>query len=323
MRVLSGIQPSGKLHIGNFFGAMRQYLRLQEQGHQCFYFIANYHAMTSVTSADTLQDYTKEIARGYLAVGIDPEKAVFFRQSDVPEVCELTWILSCITPMGLLQRCVSYKDKVDQGLAPNHGLFCYPVLMASDILIYESHLVPVGQDQKQHLEVTRDIAIKFNNTYGEILTLPEPYILPETAVVPGLDGRKMSKSYDNTLELFESASQTKKKIMRIVTDSTPVEDPKDPDKCTVFALLKLFTYDEETKEWQQRYRQGGMGYGEAKKRLAELAVQYLEPFRQQYQKFVQDDSYVEDVLREGGKKARLAAQQLMDKVRSATGLTPK
>ncbi len=323
MRVLSGIQPSGKLHIGNFFGAMRQYLRLQEQGHQCFYFIANYHAMTSVTTADTLQDYTKEIARGYLAVGIDPEKAVFFRQSDVPEVCELTWILSCITPMGLLQRCVSYKDKVDQGLAPNHGLFCYPVLMASDILIYESHLVPVGQDQKQHLEVTRDIAIKFNNTYGEILTLPEPYILPETAVVPGLDGRKMSKSYDNTLELFESASQTKKKIMRIVTDSTPVEDPKDPDKCTVFALLKLFTSDEETKDWQQRYRQGGMGYGEAKKRLAELAVQYLEPFRQQYQKFVQDDSYVEDVLREGGKKARLAAQHLMDKVRSATGLTPK
>lgn len=323
MRVLSGIQPSGKLHIGNFFGAMRQYLRLQEQGHQCFYFIANYHAMTSVTTADTLQDYTKEIARGYLAVGIDPEKAVFFRQSDVPEVCELTWILSCITPMGLLQRCVSYKDKVDQGLAPNHGLFCYPVLMASDILIYESNLVPVGQDQKQHLEVTRDIAIKFNNTYGEILTLPEPYILPETAVVPGLDGRKMSKSYDNTLELFESASQTKKKIMRIVTDSTPVEDPKNPDKCTVFALLKLFTSDEETKEWQQRYRQGGMGYGEAKKRLAELAVQYLEPFRQQYQKFVQDDSYVEDVLREGGKKARLAAQQLMDKVRSATGLIPK
>ncbi len=323
MRVLSGIQPSGKLHIGNFFGAMRQYLRLQEQGHQCFYFIANYHAMTSVTTADTLQDYTKEIARGYLAVGIDPEKAVFFRQSDVPEVCELTWILSCITPMGLLQRCVSYKDKVDQGLAPNHGLFCYPVLMASDILIYESNLVPVGQDQKQHLEVTRDIAIKFNNTYGEILTLPEPYILPETAVVPGLDGRKMSKSYDNTLELFESASQTKKKIMRIVTDSTPVEDPKDPDKCTVFALLKLFTSEEETKDWQQRYRQGGMGYGEAKKRLAELAVQYLEPFRQQYQKFVQDDSYVEDVLREGGKKARLAAQQLMDKVRSATGLTPK
>jgi len=323
MRVLSGIQPSGKLHIGNFFGAMRQYLRLQEQGHQCFYFIANYHAMTSVTTADTLQDYTKEIARGYLAVGIDPEKAVFFRQSDVPEVCELTWILSCITPMGLLQRCVSYKDKVDQGLAPNHGLFCYPVLMASDILIYESNLVPVGQDQKQHLEVTRDIAIKFNNTYGEILTLPEPYILPETAVVPGLDGRKMSKSYDNTLELFESASQTKKKIMRIVTDSTPVEDPKDPDKCTVFALLKLFTSDEETKEWQQRYRQGGMGYGEAKKRLAELAVQYLEPFRQQYQKFVQDDSYVEDVLRDGGKKARLAAQQLMDKVRSATGITPK
>jgi tryptophanyl-tRNA synthetase len=239
----------------------------------------------------------------------------------VPEVCELSWILSCVTPMGLLQRCVSYKDKVDQGLAPNHGLFCYPVLQAADILIYESHIVPVGQDQKQHLEVTRDIAVKFNNTYGDILTVPEPFILSETAVVPGIDGRKMSKSYDNTLELFEPANQTKKKIMRIVTDSTPVEEPKDPNKCNIFALLKLVTSEEEGKEWRQRYEKGGMGYGEAKKRLAELTNEFLEPFRQQYEKYSKDPDYVEDVLREGGKKARTVAEHLMDKVRSATGIT--
>jgi tryptophanyl-tRNA synthetase len=321
MRVLSGIQPSGKLHIGNYFGAMRQYLELQGQGHECFYFIANYHAMTSVQDADELQEYTAQVARGYLAVGIDPDKSVFFRQSDVPEVCELAWILSCVTPMGLLQRCVSYKDKVEQGLAPNHGLFCYPVLQAADILIYHSHLVPVGQDQKQHVEVTRDIAIKFNNIYGEVLTIPEAYILSSAAVVPGLDGQKMSKSYDNTLELFEPAIQTKKKIMRIVTDSTPIEDPKDPDKCTIFALLSLVASQEETQQWRQRYCQGPMGYGEAKKRLVELINELLDPFRHRYDQLARDDDYVQDVLREGGKKARAVAQELMEQVRSDTGIT--
>ncbi|MBN1764168.1 MAG: tryptophan--tRNA ligase [Sedimentisphaerales bacterium] len=320
MRVLSGIQPSGKLHIGNYFGAMQQYLELQEKGNECFYFIANYHAMTSVQEALSLQDFTAEVARGYLAVGIDPEKSVFFRQSDVPEVCELTWILSCVTPMGLLERCVSYKDKVAQGLKPNHGLFCYPILQAADILIYNSNLVPVGQDQKQHLEVTRDIAVKFNNTYGEILTIPDPYILSSTAVVPGLDGRKMSKSYDNTLELFEPPNRTKKKIMRIVTDSTPVEDPKDPANCIVFALLRLVAQEQETQQWQQRYREGGMGYGEIKKRTVELMNELLDPFRQRFEKLSQDSDYVEDVLREGGKKARAVAVELMDKVRSATGI---
>jgi tryptophanyl-tRNA synthetase len=322
MRVLSGIQPSGKLHIGNYFGAMRQYLELQEKGNECFYFIANYHALTSVSDGATLQEYTREVACGYLAVGIDPKRSVFFRQSDVPEVCELTWILSCVTPMGLLQRCHSYKDKVDQGLAPNHGLFCYPVLQAADILICNSNLVPVGQDQKQHIEVTRDIAIKFNNTYGDILTVPEPYILSETAVVPGLDGRKMSKSYGNTLELFESSDSVKKKIMRIQTDSTPVDQPKDPDKCLVFSLLKLFANADETQAWRQRYQQGPMGYGEVKKRLAELAQQFLAPFQERYQKLAKDTDYVENVLQEGGRKARAVACELMERVRSATGITP-
>ncbi len=320
MRVLSGIQPSGKLHIGNYFGAMRQYLQLQNEGNECFYFIANYHAQTSVTRGEDLREHTHHVACGYLAVGIDPAKSVFFRQSDVPEVCELSWILSCVTPMGLLQRCVSYKDKVDQGLSPNHGLFCYPVLQAADILIYNSNLVPVGQDQKQHIEVTRDIAIKFNAQYGEILTIPDPYILESTAVVPGLDGRKMSKSYNNTLELVEPASQTKKKIMRIQTDSTPVEEPKDPEKCLVFAFLKLVASPEETEEWRRRYRNGGMGYGEVKKRTAELMNELLEPFRQRYEKLAADPDYVEDVLREGGQKARHIARQLMEKVRDATGI---
>ena len=321
MRVLSGIQPSGRLHIGNYFGAMRQYLQLQSQGNECFYFIANYHAMTSVHDGPSLREYSTEIARGYLAVGVDPEKSVFFLQSDVPEVCELSWILSCITPMGLLKRCHSYKDKIDQGIAPSHGLFSYPVLQAADILIYNSNLVPVGQDQKQHVEVTRDIAIKFNSIYGEILTIPEGYILPDAAIVPGIDGRKMSKSYDNALELFEPPGKIKKKIMRIVTDSTPVEEPKDPEKCTVFTLLSLATSDDETKQWEQRYRQGGMGYGEAKKRLAEVINELLDPFRSRYDELAKDSDYVQDVLRDGGKKARQVALELMEKVHSATGIT--
>ena len=320
MRALSGIQPSGKLHVGNYFGAMRQYVELQEKDHEGLYFIANYHALTSTDNAQDMEDYTNEMALGYLAVGIDPERSIFFRQSDVPEVCELSWILSCVTPMGLLQRCVSYKDKVAQGLAPNHGLFCYPVLQAADILIYNSDLVPVGQDQKQHIEVTRDIAVKFNTAYGDILTVPEAYILSSSAVVPGVDGRKMSKSYDNALELFEPANQLKKKIMRIVTDSTPVEEAKDPEKCTVFALLSLVASEEETQEWRERYGKGGMGYGEVKKRLVELLSEFLEPYRRRHEELANDPDYVEDVLRTGGKKARAIACELMEKVRSATGL---
>ncbi len=321
MRVLSGIQPSGKLHIGNYFGALRQYVELQNQGHECLYFIANYHALTSVADPQELREYVDEVALGFLSVGLDPEKVIFFRQSDVPEVTELTWIFSCLTPMGLLERCHSYKDKIQQGVAPSHGLFAYPVLQASDILIYNSNLVPVGQDQKQHLEVTRDIAQKFNNRYGEIFNIPEAYILDETAVVPGLDGQKMSKSYNNTLELFEPANSIKKKIMRIVTDSTPVEEPKDPSTCLVYAFLKLVASEEECKAWHKRYTDGGMGYGEAKKRLAELTNELLAPFRARYEELTRNRDYVEDVLTQGAKKARAIAQEIMEKVRSATGIT--
>jgi len=234
LRVLSGIQPSGRLHIGNYFGAMRQHLQFQAE-HECFYFIADYHALTSNPSPADIAQHTLDVAIGYIALGLDTERTVFWRQSDVPEVTELTWILSCVTPMGLLQRCTTYKDKVAQGLSPNHGLFAYPVLQAADILIYKSDLVPVGADQKQHIEVTRDIALRFNNAYGEILTIPKEHIIEAVAVVPGVDGQKMSKSYGNTIEIFEPENSIRKKIMRIVTDSTPVEQPKRPRKrCKCF-----------------------------------------------------------------------------------------
>jgi len=260
LRVLSGIQPSGRLHIGNYFGAMRQQLAFQAE-HDCFYFIADYHALTSNPAPEEVARRTIEVAIDYIALGLDTDRTVFWRQSDVPEVTELTWLLSCVTPMGLLQRCTSYKDKVAQGISPNHGLFAYPVLQAADILIFNSELVPVGADQKQHIEVTRDIAIRFNNNYGEILTLPKEYIIESVAVVPGLDGRKMSKSYGNTIEIFEAEESIRRKIMKIVTDSTPVEDPKDPEKCNVLALLRLVASADELADWERRYRQGGVGYG--------------------------------------------------------------
>ena len=279
MRVLSGIQPSGKLHIGNYFGAMRQHLQLQAEN-EAFYFIASYHALTSSPSPEELKQNTLDVAMDYLALGLDPEKTVFWKQSDVPEVIELAWILSCLTPMGLLQRCTSYKDKVAQGISPNHGLFAYPVLQAADIVAFDSELVPVGADQKQHIEVTRDIAIRFNNTYGETLVVPKERILESVAIVPGVDGRKMSKSYNNTIGIFEPEKQVKKTIMRIVTDSTPMEDPKDPDKCNVYALLKLFASDEELTQWREKYQAGGMGYGTVKKRLVELVHEYFQQYRQ-------------------------------------------
>jgi len=260
LRVLSGIQPSGRLHIGNYFGAMRQHLQLQAEN-DCFYFIADYHALTGNPAPADIAQYTLDVTMDYVALGLDIEKTVFWRQSDVPQVTELTWILSCVTPMGLLQRCVSFKDKVAQGLSPNHGLFAYPVLQAADILIFNSELVPVGADQKQHIEVTRDIAMRFNSSYGEILTVPREYIIESVAVVPGIDGRKMSKSYENTIEIFEPEKSIRKKIMRIVTDSTPVDKPKEPDKCNVFALLKLVASPDELGRWENRYRSGGMGYG--------------------------------------------------------------
>ncbi|MHC4418683.1 MAG: tryptophan--tRNA ligase [Planctomycetota bacterium] len=319
MRVLSGIQPSGRLHIGNFFGAMRQHLQLQAE-HDCFYFIANYHALTSSPSPADLAQHTLDVTMDYIALGLDTEKTVFWRQSDVPEVTELTWILSCVTPMGLLQRCTSYKDKVAQGLSPNHGLFAYPVLQAADILIYHSNLVPVGADQKQHIEVTRDIAIRFNNTYGQVLTVPEEHIIESVAVVPGLDGRKMSKSYNNTIEIFEPEKDVQRKIMRIVTDSTGVEEPKDPDKCNVLALLKLLAPKDELADWENRYRSGGMGYGEVKKRLAELVIDYFKPFREKRAELENNIDYVKEVLANGAERARAVAAKTLTDVREVVGV---
>ncbi len=319
MRVLSGIQPSGQLHIGNYFGAMRQHLQLQAEN-ECFYFIADYHALTANPTPADIAQHTLDVAMDYIALGLDTEKTVFWRQSSVPEVTELTWLLSCITPMGLLQRCTSYKDKVAQGLSPNHGLFAYPVLQAADILIYKSDLVPVGADQKQHIEVTRDIAVRFNNNYGKILTVPKEHIIESVAVVPGVDGRKMSKSCGNTIGIFEPQASIRKKIMRIVTDSTPVEQPKNPDKCNVFALLKLVASGDELAEWENRYRSGGMGYSEAKKRLAELMIDYFKAFRQKRTELENNIDYVRGVLASGAERARAVAADTLAQVRQAVGL---
>jgi len=256
----------------------------------------------------------------YIALGLDTKKTVFWRQSDVPEVTELAWLLSCVTPMGLLQRCVSFKEKVAAGISPNHGLFAYPVLQAADILIYKADLVPVGADQKQHIEVTRDIAARFNNAYGQIFTLPAEQILEQVAVVPGTDGRKMSKSYGNTIEIFESEKSVRKKIMRIVTDSTPLEEPKDPDRCNVFALLKLVASAEELAEWENKYRSGGVGYGEAKGRLAELMIDYFKPFRQKRAEFENNIGYVRELLASGAERAKAVADKTLTEVRKAVGL---
>jgi tryptophanyl-tRNA synthetase len=298
---------------------MRQHLQFQAE-HNCFYFIADYHALTSNPAPDEIAGHILDVTMDYIALGLDTEKTVFWRQSDVPEVTELTWLLSCVTPMGLLQRCTSYKDKVAQGLSPNHGLFAYPVLQAADILLYNSELVPVGADQKQHIEVTRDIAIRFNNTYGEIFTVPKEHIIESVAVVPGIDGQKMSKSYGNTVEIFEPEASVRKKIMKIVTDSTPLEEPKDPDKCNVFALLKLVASSEELAEWENNYRSGGMGYGQAKKRLAELMIDYFKPYRQKRAELENNIDYVKKVLAHGAERAKAVARETLEKARRAVGL---
>ncbi len=319
MRVLSGIQPSGRLHIGNYFGAIRQHIQMQKDN-DCFFFIADYHALTSNPSPKDVATFTLDVAMDYMALGLDMDKTVFWRQSDVPEVLELAWLFSCVTPMGLLQRCTSYKDKVAQGLSPNHGLFAYPVLQAADILIYKSDVVPVGADQKQHIEVTRDIAGYFNNAYKEIFPLPEDHIIESVAVVPGIDGQKMSKSYGNTIEMFEPEKSITKKVMKIVTDSTPVEEPKDPDKCNVFALLKLFASAEELKQWEEKYRKGGMGYGEAKKRLAELVVEFFRPYREKRTDLEQNIEQVKELLAKGAERAAAVARKTLAEARQVTGL---
>ena len=319
MRILSGIQPSGRPHIGNYFGAIRQYIQLQTDN-QAFYFVASYHALTAIQDAALLREYTLGVALDFLALGLDPNQATLFAQQDVPEVTELAWILSCVTPMGMLERAVSYKDKVAQGFSPNHGLFAYPVLQAADILIYLAELVPVGQDQKQHIEMTRDIAAKFNQQFGEVFVIPKPYILDSTAVVPGIDGRKMSKSYGNEIGIFEEGKALKKKVMSIVTDSTPVEAPKDPDESMPFLLLKLLGSPEEIVEWESRYRAGGMGYGYVKKRLLELIEDHFAPVRERRRELEGDPGYVLDVLTEGGRRARTVARGVMERVREVTGL---
>ncbi len=319
MRILSGIQPSGRLHIGNYFGAMRQHLALQAEN-EAFYFMASYHALTTVQDPKELRALTIGVATDYLALGLDPKKTVLFTQQDVPEVTELTWMFSCVTPMGLLERATSYKDKVAQGLMANHGLFAYPVLQAADILIYLADLVPVGQDQKQHIEITRDIAQKFNNQFGEIFKIPDAYILEETAVVPGIDGKKMSKSYGNDIGMFEEGKALRKMVMSIVTDSTPVEEPKDPETSTPFLLLKLMASPGELADWEERYRTGGMGYGEVKQRVYELLEETFAPFRERRKELEADPDYVLDVLRDGGLRARAVAHTTMEQVRDAVGL---
>lgn len=321
MRILSGIQPSGRLHIGNYFGMMEPSIRLQDEG-EAFYFIADYHALTSTHDAAALRGHVTDLAMDFLACGLDPKKATFWRQSDVPEVTELSWILSCVTPMGLLERCVSYKDKTSQGFSPSHGLFAYPVLQAADILLFDSKVVPVGRDQKQHLEVTRDIAQKFNDRYGsDLLVIPDARIREETATVAGLDGRKMSKSYDNTINIFEeSEKKLRQKVMKIVTDSVAVEDPKDPTDSYLVALYRLFATADEVSEMEASFRAGGQGYGHYKQQLFEKIWSYFAVMRERRSVLEGDMDYVRDVLADGAKQARKTAQKVIDRVRAAVGL---
>jgi len=320
MRILSGLQPSGRLHIGNYFGMMEAALKLQHEG-EAFYFIADYHSLTSIQDGKLLRSHVRDLAVDFLACGLDPAKCVLFRQSDVPEHTELSWILSTVTPMGLLERCHSYKDKIANGISPSHGLFAYPVLMAADILIYDSDVVPVGRDQKQHVEVTRDIAVKMNLAFGEgLLKVPEPRIREETAVVPGLDGRKMSKSYDNTIQLFEEPAVLKKKIMRIVMDSTPLEAPKPIENNSVLALYKLVASEADYQTMVDDHLRGGIGYGDFKKRLLEAMLAHFAPFRERRAEIVADPAYVNRVLAEGAEKARAIARQTLNRIRAAVGV---
>ena len=320
MRILTGIQPSGKLHIGNYFGAMLPAVQLQDKG-EAFYFIADYHAMTSMSDAETLRSNIQDLAIDLLACGLDPAKATIFRQSDVPEVNELAWILSTVCPMGLLERAHSYKDKIAKGLSPNHALFAYPTLMAADILLYDAELVPVGKDQKQHLEMTRDLAGKINDRFGEeTLTIPEAQIADHTAVVPGLDGQKMSKSYNNTIPLAGGKKAIRKSIMRIVTDSTPVEDPKATDGSTVIALYKLFADDEAMQQMITDHQAGGFGYGDFKQRVFDAYWEYFSQVREKRESLENNLDYVNEVIAQGAQKARAESTKVLDRVRKAVGL---
>jgi len=319
MKVLSGIQPSGKLHIGNYFGMMQEMISRMENS-ELYVFIVDLHALTSVHDRDRLAAGTLEAAADFLALGLDPDKCIFWVQSDVPEVCELTWILSTLAPMGLIERCHSYKDKVAKGIMPSHGLFSYPVLMAADILLYQADRVPVGKDQKQHLEVARDLAQKFNNEFGETFTVPEPAISETTAIVPGLDGQKMSKSYGNTIPIFMEGKELKKRVMAIETDATPVEDPKDPDNCNLYKLMKLFATPQRMQEIHDLYVNGGAAYGYLKLELLELINDKFAAARKKKAEFLADPGELRAILAQGGRKAREKAVVTLDLVRDRVGL---
>jgi len=320
MRILSGLQPTGRLHLGNYFGMMQPALDLQHQG-DAYYFIADYHSLTTLHDARQLRENVYNLAIDFLACGLDPEKAVFFRQSDVPEHTELAWILSTVTPVPMLENSHSYKDKTTRGFVPTAGLFSYPVLMAADILLYNSDKVPVGKDQKQHLEITRDIAAKMNLTFGEgTLKIPEALIRQETAVVPGVDGQKMSKSYGNTIGLFEEEAVLKKKIMKLVTDATPVEAPKPVENSLLLQLYTLVATPDEYAAMVASFQQGGTGYGEYKKRLFEKTYAFFAEARERRAAILARPGYVEEVLQAGAEKARMVARETMERVRGAVGL---
>ncbi|MDR1727396.1 MAG: tryptophan--tRNA ligase [Acidobacteriota bacterium] len=320
LTILSGIQPSGNLHLGNYFGAVQQFIQFIGEGHECYYFLANYHALTTVRDKGRLIELTRGTAADYIALGLDPARAAIYVQSDIPEVCELQWLLTTVTPMGLLERCHAYKDKLQKGIPADHGLFAYPVLMAADILIVRADRVPVGQDQKQHVEVARDIVGYFNGAYGDVLTMPEPYIPENVAVVPGRDGQKMSKSYNNTIELFAPDKVVKKQISSIVTDLAKVEDPKDPDTSTLYAIMKLFCTEEEKLYWADRFRAGGLGYGDAKAAVYDLYMRKFADMRARRRELDEQPEYVDEVLRQGAEKARKVALPLVRDVRAAMGI---
>ena len=320
MTILSGIQPSGNLHLGNYFGAVQQFLQFIAAGHRCYYFLANYHALTSLRDRDRLLQLTLSTACDYVALGLDPERCTVYLQSDLHEVCELQWILTTVTPMGLLERCHAYKDKVAQGLSADHGLFAYPVLQAADILITRANFVPVGQDQKQHVEVTRDIAQYFNSSYGEVLTIPEPYIPESVAIVPGRDGRKMSKSYGNTIELFAPDDEVRKQIFSVATDSAAVADPKDPGKSNLYSILKLFCTADKADYWADRFRSGGLSYREVKQALFDAFMEKFGPARKRRQELDKEPEYIKEVLRRGAAQARETGIPLVEQVRDAVGI---
>lgn len=317
MRVLSGIQPSGNLHLGNYFGMMKRMIEYQKN-HELFCFVVNFHALTSVFDAERLRHQTCEAVGDFLALGLDPEKSIFWVQSDVPEVTELTWFLSNVTGMGLLERSHSYKDKLAKGIPANHGLFAYPVLMAADILGYGANIVPVGKDQKQHVEIARDIAARFNNTYGETFILPEPDIEDELATIPGLDGQKMSKSYGNTIEIFSDEASLKQKIMTLKTDSTPVNDPKPIEGNILFSLYSLFLDDRSKEELKDRFLTPGLKYGEVKKELFNIIWEYFSPYREKRAKIGKDE--VAEVMKKGAVKARAVINEYLDRARHNVGV---